>query len=64
MNLRSCTAGQLAELMGDLATDAHAETLRAGLLARGIEDTDEMNDLEWLAVMADALRVAPPVSLC
>lgn len=56
MNLRTCTAGQLAELMGDLATDEHAELLRGGLLARGIEDTDQVNDLEWLGVMADALR--------
>lgn len=56
MNLRSCTAGQLAELMGDLATDEHAELLRGGLLARGIEDTDAVDDLQWLEVMDAALR--------
>lgn len=57
MNLRTCTAGQLAELMGELATDAHAELLRAGLLGRGIDDTDELEGLEWLEVMSECLRI-------
>lgn len=55
MIVRNCNIGLLAEMMGPDATDDDAIRMRDALLARGIDDTDDVTDAQWLAIMQAAI---------
>lgn len=55
MIVRNCNLGVLAEMMGRGATDDDAVLMRDALLARNIQDTDDVTDGEWLTIMVAAL---------
>ena len=58
MIVRNCNLGLLAEMMGRGATDDDAVLMRDALLARNINDTDDVTDGEWLTILVTALAGA------
>jgi len=57
MNIRNSTDGQIAELMGDIATDHDARVMRGMLTELGFEDTTDVPDHLWddlLIALAEA----------
>lgn len=59
MIVRNCNIGLLAEMMGPDATDDDAIRMRDALLARGIDDTDDVTtEAQWLAIMDAAVGAA------
>ena len=51
MNIRNATDGQIAELMGDIATDHDARVMRGMLMDRGFEDSTDVPDHLWIDLL-------------
>lgn len=47
MNIRNSTDDQIAELMGDIATDHDARVMRGMLVELGFEDSTDVPDHLW-----------------
>ena len=60
MNIRNATDGQIAELMGDIATDHDARVMRQILTALDIVDTRDVSDHLWMDLLSIATRVTTP----
>lgn len=55
MNIRHATNGQLAEMMGFLASYAEANRFGDILLEMGFTDTDDVPESDWHAALARAV---------
>lgn len=55
MNIRRATNGQLAEMMGFLASYAEADRFGDILLEMGFSDTDDVPENEWNSALERAV---------
>lgn len=49
---------QLADLMGDTATEAEAEAMRDLLVESGHDDTNNIGESEWCQYLCQSVEVA------
>jgi hypothetical protein len=55
MKIANAPWNEIAVRMGDEATEADANRMIELLNARGIEDTDDVSDDEWFALVSEAI---------
>ena len=55
MKITNAPWNEIAARMGDEATEADARHMLELLAGRGVEDTDELSDDEWFALVAEAI---------